>query len=352
MTVLLGLLLSACGGDGLPPVVYLGWDANGRSQLYSQQGRRDPQPLTASPVDVFDFAVAPGGEKIAYSVIDGQQSSIWLVDSHGRDARQLLACEAAECVHPVWAPDGRRLVFESRPLDERGIDGTPTLNWLDAQTGETRPLFADEAALGTAVRFAPDGSAVSFVTPDDEVVRVYHFDSGETFTVPNEIGAPAVWSPQGDQLVYANLDLVVLHGAQGEDHESHSHDYVVSTRMFLADASTGQYAQISPEMGVDDGNAAWSPDGEWIAFGRKQPRTNTGRQLWLMRRDGTDARALTDEPLVQHGPPVWSSDGRVLLFQRFDLSDPAGDPGIWMFDVESGEMQQLVARGMQPAWLE
>ena len=344
--------LTACGGDALAPVVYLGWDAGDRVQIFVQEHGREPRQLSQAPADVFDFAVAPGGKQIAFSVLEGEQSSIWLVDGSGRNQRQVLGCDAAECTHLVWAPDGERLIYELRPVDARGVSSTPTLHWLDAQTGESRPLFADETAFGTAVRFAPDGSAISYVIPDEEVVRVYNFATGETFTVPDEIGSPAVWSPQGDWLAYSNLDVVVLHGAEGDDHATHTHDFVVSTRMFLADTRTGQYSQVSPSMSVDDGNAAWSPSGEWLAFGRKQPRGNTGRQLWLMRRDGTASRALTDDLLVQHGPPAWSEDGRYLLFQRFDMRDVSGEPAVWLVDVETGDMRELVVQGMQPAWLE
>ena len=57
---------------------------------------------------------------------------------------------------------------------------------------------------------------------------------------------------------------------------------------------------------------AWSPDGQWIAFGLGgylQARKTKPAQLMLVRRDGTEARALTDDTL-NAGFPSWSPDGK------------------------------------------
>jgi TolB protein len=113
----------------------------------------------------------------------------------------------------------------------------------------------------------------------------------------------------------------------------------------------GERTRLSPETGVDDGLPAWSPDGEWIAFGRKLPRTQNGRQLWVMRPDGSEARALTDDPAVQHGPPHWSPDGRYLLFQRYRFLEPGSLPEICILDVENGEIVQVAVNAYLPTWL-
>lgn len=350
--LLIGLLLVACQTDDVPPLLYVGWDADGQSQLYVQDLGRDPQALTdLTEGSLINYAVGPAAERIAYVVDHGDDSEVWLMDSDGGHPRLLLACRSAACGQLVWSPDGERLVYERSQIDASGASNTPTLHWLDARTGATQPLLENRTARGSAVRFAPDGSAVSFVSTADELTRVYNFETGETFTVPNAIGSPAEWSPDGDWLLLSNLDLVVFHGDEGDDHESHSHDYVAATRLFKADTANGQYSQLSPPMSVDDANASWSPDGEWVAFGRKQPRTDTGRQLWVMAADGSEARALSDDLRVYHGPPAWSPDASTLAFQRFELDDPTGDPEIWLADVVSAEMRQVAPSGMLPSWL-
>jgi TolB protein len=73
--------------------------------------------------------------------------------------------------------------------------------------------------------------------------------------------------------------------------------------------------------------------------------------IWLMRPDGTDAHAITEDPDVLHGMPIWSPDGRYLLFQRYSLSEPLSYPSIWILEAESGDLRKVVEAGYLPGWL-
>jgi len=70
-----------------------------------------------------------------------------------------------------------------------------------------------------------------------------------------------------------------------------------------------------------------------------------------MRPDGSEARYLTSEPEIHHGLPVWSPDGRYLAFQRFPLKELSARPSIWLMDVETEEIRELVTPGNRPTWL-
>ena len=43
---------------------------------------------------------------------------------------------------------------------------------------------------------------------------------------------------------------------------------------------------------AEESEPAWSPDGTWIAYVRRTPGT-PAKELWLMRPDGSERRALT-----------------------------------------------------------
>ena len=50
---------------------------------------------------------------------------------------------------------------------------------------------------------------------------------------------------------------------------------------------------------------AWSAQGDWLAFDRREPE-HGNYQLWVMKRDGTFERCLTCEPLdLRPGDEVW-----------------------------------------------
>ena len=114
------------------------------------------------------------------------------------------------------------------------------------------------------------------------------------------------------------------------------------------DPQSGELTDLSEPASVEDLAAAWSPDGAWIAVVRWElPGAGLGAQIWVMRPDGSEARPLTDTADLAPGTPVWSPDGNTLLFERYSLEAR----GIWLMDVETGEMWRIVGSGHRPVWL-
>ncbi|MBX7254591.1 MAG: hypothetical protein K1X50_21595, partial [Candidatus Promineofilum sp.] len=98
------LLLGGCSrGAALPPVLFLRADDAGRAQLYRQDAADSlVRRLSAPPAgDVLDFAAAPDGSRVVYSVFDGADGALRLVNADGGGDRELLACLQAECSAPV-----------------------------------------------------------------------------------------------------------------------------------------------------------------------------------------------------------------------------------------------------------
>lgn len=363
----LGLLLVVNGlgctlatDDTLPPILYIGHDSNGRAQLFRAEIHGEISSVTQltdiQDAMLIDFAPSAAGYPVALSVQTADGGGVWLLPEDGAEISRLLDCPQAECSSPVWSSDGRRLIYERRGLNEGdGVAGRPHLWWLDTYSGETLPVLENDHSAAQNARFSPDGQWLSYAVPAEEGVEVYNLKDGRHFLLPSQVGAAVAWSDDSQRMLISDLELITYHGDDGEDHLGHSHEYEEAVQLYLVDLSDGTFdgdrIRLSPQGGVDDGLAAWSPDGAWIAFGRKPPRTQSGRQLWLMRSDGSDARALTDEPAIQHGQPHWSPDGRYLLFQRFATLEPGAVPEIWLLNVESGELQQVVTGGFLPDWL-
>lgn len=344
-------LLVACQSLGSvpapPQILYLGWDGAGVVQLWRLGEDGVAVALTAVTSDLFDFAVAPDAQTIAYSQVGKTSgSSIWQVDRNGRSSHQLLDCPTTLCTDLVWAPSGQRLLFEQRD-DERAL---PHLWWLDIASGQTAPLLANNYAPARSARFSPDGDWVSYASPTEGGVWLFEWANGRSQFIPNELGSPAVWSPQEDAVVVSDHNLAVVHGSDGSDHTAHSHEVSEAVQLYRIEVATGERTLLTAGVSVDDGAAAWSPDGEWLAFGRSLWQTAVGRQLWLVRADGSEAHALTDEPAIYHGPSHWSPNGRLLLFQKGEVGGN-GRSAIMTLDVATGDQQHLAAEGFQPAWL-
>ena len=292
-------------------------------------------------------AMSPDGRQVAVSVAsadlddDGYTAAIWLIptDTDGGELRQLTAGSKRDTA-PVWAPDGRRLLFVSNRDTKAG-----NLWVIPATAGEARRVTDLENGAGSAA-WAPDGRRVVFVssvTPEDDnpdsdakLIRDirYKFD-GKGFlggkhdhlfvvdvdgdTAPEQItdgpynhAAPA-WSPAGREIAFA------ANRNPSWELERISDIWTVvpgAVPRRITDGA-GQY-----------GRPSFSPDGRWVAF------TGTGDMeleapdddLWVVLAGGGDPRALTanydrsiangaigDTAAFAGHAPAWAPDGRSIL---------------------------------------
>ncbi len=355
------LLLSACGSQspGPPDALFLNWDDFGRVQLLrlpvsSDEPARSITGKDPSLVgDVTTFSVAPDGSRIAYSILlDSGDSEIRLINPGTGQDELAMACPAAECGELNWAPDSRRLVYERRDLSGAAA-GQPQIWWLESDTGETVPLVEDDSGPTYGASFSPDGQWLAYVSTKDQGIVVVNLLDGFQRLIATDTGMPPRWSLDSQSLVYSARELLVLHGEEGDDHDSHGHDFGSAILLYVQDMSdeTTAARRLSPDAAVDDSSPSLSPDGQWLVIGRRVPDTASGRQLWLMRADGSEARALTADPGQHYGPATWSPDGQFLLYQRYPTAELNANPSIWMLEINSGVEQQLAESGFTPAWL-
>jgi Tol biopolymer transport system component len=77
------------------------------------------------------------------------------------------------------------------------------------------------------------------------------------------------------------------------------------------DADGSRPRRIS-DVFAEESDPSWSPDGELIAYIRRTPGTAT-QNVWVMRPDGSDRRALTRQD-GRAFTPAWSPDGTRIVF--------------------------------------
>ena len=89
-----------------------------------------------------------------------------------------------------------------------------------------------------------------------------------------------------------------------------------------------------------------SPDGRWVAFYTQLQ--NGQEDLWVVNRDGTGLRQLTNDA-AHDRRPLWSADGTRLLF----YSDRSGRYQVWTIAADGSALMQVTDHpGMlvQPVW--
>jgi TolB protein len=333
---------------GQVEALFTATDGNGVEQLYlaavdlAGQSGGAPTALTGIPGGIWDFAVAPDGGQIAFAALEEDGTSDLWVTAPGAAAEMLVECSDGVCSGAAWSPDGQFVAYSRRNTSElsSGVISPPRLWLVNPATGENSPIFADDQKLSFEPRWSSDGQYLSYLSPDLGGVGTINLFDGTTQFYETTTGEPGIWRPQRSQLL---INVLRQLGDQ----------YVV--HLLLIDVSDNSQRNLSgEEMLVEDGSPAWSPDGEWIAFRRKElsgPTATLGKQLWLMRADGSEARALTADPAFDYGQPAWSPDGRYLLFHQLPLKGPDITLSVWVMEVASGNLWEVARPGQRPVWM-
>lgn len=334
---------------GEPRLAYL-WPSGGPSELYlldltTQKRSR----LTETEAGVIDYSVGPGGISVIYTAIRGDGSSeIRLIDLAVRSDEILHECDsAARCQAPAISPDGQLLAFEQFEWESsaagRQVPGSRQV-WLISLVGEAEPTRVQpEGQVANSPAWSPDGiltfyneslSAVAFLEPEGLTALNM---------VPNGLGLLGSWSPDGDYLILPEIVFPNEVEPEGADFFSHLYRIEAAT-LDIEDLSLGT---------VEDASPVYSPNGDWIAFGRKflDERWTPGRQVWIMKADGSQPRPITDDPDFSHASLTWNPDSTRIAYMRLSQADPNEMPEIWMTNLEGEPDEFLVEGGYLPQWI-
>jgi eukaryotic-like serine/threonine-protein kinase len=103
----------------------------------------------------------------------------------------------------------------------------------------------------------------------------------------------------------------------------------------------------NPRQLSDEGwSASVSPDGVHIAFLKSAGFGETGREIWLMRADGTDQRKLISpsEDGTMFASPVWSPDGRWIAYEKFRYGQNNNNEAwVELFNLEHGTKSVVIS---------
>ncbi len=177
------------------------WDVKGGRIQRLTRGERARDP-----------AVAPDGERIAYSRNGPSTSEIVVLDRRRPSERRVVWRGRGrwdQANNPAWSADGTRLAFSAwrsgghRDVLVVPVDGTSEGNGPGViEVTHDRALDGDPA-------FSPDGRWLYFISDRTGIANVFAWDrtSGETWQVTNTIGGVTELglSPDGRRLAYGDF---------------------------------------------------------------------------------------------------------------------------------------------------
>jgi Tol biopolymer transport system component len=169
------------------------------------------EPLDVPPNNYLHPRLSPDGSRLVVQTTDNEGSDIWVYDlSGGTQIRQLTF--GGNNTYPIWTPDGQRVTFTSNR------DGKPDIYWqlADGSGVAEQIATAEEDTDQWAESWSPDGKTLALVVQrragPEEVWTLSH--NGET-TTPEVFAAsefnqsgPA-FSPDGRWIAYSSIDAGV-----------------------------------------------------------------------------------------------------------------------------------------------
>ncbi|HKL88934.1 MAG TPA: S9 family peptidase, partial [Salinibacter sp.] len=297
-----------------------------------------------------DPQISPNGSRVVYArtfmdkMEDRRASRLWVVSADGSSHRPITEPDV-NASQPRWSPSGDRVAYVAATDEGAEI----YVRWMDS--GQTARLTQLERSPG-GLSWGPDGERLAFTMfvksedkpfaqmpsppkgadwaerPDYIDQTYYRSDGGgyteeghsQVFTVsadggtprqltsaPYDHGGTPQWTPNGETLFLS-----------ANRHADWRLD-PLNTEVYAIDVASGSVTSLTSREGPD-GDVAVSPDGQTIAYtgfdDREQGYQVT--KLYVMNRDGSNQRLLTEgfDRDVQN--PTFTADGEHIVFQYDD----------------------------------
>ena len=342
---------------GRTKLAYL-WPFNGDANLYTLDLDSGQSQQITQAGGVLDFSPAPDGNAIYFSAVNASGGSdLWVHERLLNDNRLLMDCGTDSCSNVQASPDGQRLAFVRLPAELNGVDRI----WqFDLVKGTTQPI----SSAGNTTRL-PNWSPASTLSYYDATEQAFIFwdtASGEVARWENETGEAGSWTPDSLRFAAPELFVLVTDTLRGPSGEAENQDVpeeeldrveVFSSHLMLFDLSSGSVQDLTGNAKLEDAAPAYDPAERWLAFARRpieEERISLGRQLWLVRPNGSSERPITDAPDYKHSNFAWHPDGEQIALVRFNQVALTEPPEIWLVQASTAETLQLIIGGYAPAW--
>ena len=297
---------------------------------------RDSSPITPELLwqmkRVGNPEVSPDGQWTAFTVtewdIEANTSStdIFLMNNQTAALRQLTF--SGKEGSPVWSPDGTRLAFTSRRHD-----GPAQVYVLPIQGGEAQKIT--DLPVGVfGLKWFPDGNRIAFAA---NILPEYNGDWDKMRALQKEMSESKVTAKVTENAMYRYWDRWLTDGFY--------------PRLFSLELQSGKVTDLMPNtvnyfdmMGGVSYDIA--PDGQTIALSMnttQPPYSDTNYDIFLLNTNGSGQMTnITPENVASDGSPVYSPDGRFILYGKQSIPHFYADRVVMtLYDTRNGSKTPL-----------
>ncbi len=258
----------------------------------------DPASVISTTREDSRGSWSPDGAMIAFNSDRAGDMNIWLFSLADASTRQLTEGRGGD-FQPNWSPDKKKIAFFSSRT------GSPNIFEIDVAGGTPRALTANPG-VNVNPFFSPDGAHLAYQSDHSGRLEVWvmNADGGNPRQLTN-IGVTGHflrWSDNGRDIIFrctcggkpATMKVSIDGGEpqvftemMGGSHISFSPDRsrimdVVGHRvLWVSPVHDGkpEKAYEFPDPGVRIDYPVWSPDGKWVLFDRFRPQ---GGDIWSL----------------------------------------------------------------------
>jgi Tol biopolymer transport system component len=237
------------------------------------------------------------GRAIAFNSDRTGEMNIWLHSLSDGSTRQLTRGPGGD-YQPNFSPDGGRIAFFS------GRKGSPDIWSVEAEGGRLQRLTQGDSIDVNPV-FSPDGRRIAFMSDRGGRLEVWVMNaeggSPRPLTDVGVMGHFLLWSPEGGSIIFRcpsgrpqslRVSLgggvpeplpEVVGGAHMSFSPDHSRilDVLAHKTLWVSPLGGGAPENVfefeDPDVRID--YPVWSPDGRWVLFDRFRPQ---GGDIWAM----------------------------------------------------------------------
>jgi Tol biopolymer transport system component len=294
------------------------------ASLPQPSGAGSPARFLTTDPDALDYwpCFSPDGRTVLFSrSMDGRKTwDLFVVPAAGGDARRLARSPLeVSATRASWSSRSKLVAFTGTTADGKSSV------WVMNPDGTNAHQLAS-AGLSDRVLYPswyPNGKQLAVMDARDEVIKRIDLKAGPAVILTDHAeiltGMPSV-SPDGKWIAFA-----------GQKNIGQPYDQTKNSIWLVNDVAVLRAVEKTPEQGR---TPHWSPDGARLAFESNRGSPSQSYAAFIINRDGTGLKQITDYDLDANHP-VWSPDGRRLAFSARHAKD-RNATGIAIIDLPKG----------------
>jgi tricorn protease len=269
---------------------------------FTTTGEAKGEQVTKHEDRILNPSMSRDGRFIVYE----HDFSLWVVPTKGGEPKRLTIYAPSDeqqnrqqrltltsgATEFALSPDGKQIAFVVRG----------DIFVINADRGGEAKRITDHPYRDFDIDWSPDGKKLAFVSERDGNREVYIVDIRtrelkRLTNTPDAAESNPKWSPTGNYVAF-------IRGPFGR-------------QLCWVDVNTGEEKVVVE--GPFIGEFAWSPDGRWICFNRRDPANNV-TDLFIVPWNGGEPVNVTRMP-YWNGSIVWTKDGKNIVFRSNRTDD-------------------------------